>query len=188
MISYLLGIISVFVYKFLTMPKPVIVYGDKALEIVEYKEDMGQQFSTVIGNVRYAWDIEKLWVEVESLEPVDWEIPKSFQEDWNWGKSHPSEHIERCLDADLSFPILIWDDEIIDGTHRTIKALAQNKKTIKAKIITNIPPPDEETDLKPTESNEGISWTHGDMVMITMSIMEYEMMKEYKFRHPIDGV
>ena len=69
-----------------------------------------------------------------------------------------------------------------------IVALAQSKKTIKAKIITKLPPPDEETKLEPIESNKGISWTHGDMVKITMSLMEYEMMKEYKFRHPIDGM
>lgn len=188
MFSYLLGIISVYVYNFLIMPKPVMIYGDKALDLIGYKEDMGQQFSTVIGDIRYAWDIEKLWLEVESLEPVDWEIPASFQEDWYWGQTHPSEHIERCLEADLSYPILIWDGEIIDGTHRTVKALAQSKKTIKAKIITNIPPPDEETELDPIESNDGISWTHGDVVKIIMAFMEYEMLKEYDFRHPIDGV
>lgn len=188
MISYLLGIISVYAYKFLTMPKPIVVYGDEALDIIGYEEDMGQQFSKVIGDVRYAWDIEKLWVEVESLDPVEWEIPESFKEDWYWGQSHPSEHIERCLEADLTYPILIWDGEIIDGTHRTVKALAQNKKTIMAKIITNIPPPDEETDLHPNESSKGVSWKHGDMTQIIASIMEYEMMKEYKFRHPIDGV
>ncbi len=104
MISYLLGIISVYVYNFLTMPKPVMIYGDKALDYIGYEEDMGQKFSTIIEDVRYAWDIEKLWVEVESLDSVDWEIPTSFQEDWNWGQSHPSEHIERCLEADLSSP------------------------------------------------------------------------------------
>jgi hypothetical protein len=188
MFSFLLGIISVYAYNFLVVPKPVIVYGDSVLDIIGYEEDMGQQFSTVVGDIRYAWDIEKIWLEVESLEPIEWEIPNSFKEDWYWGQSHPSEHIERCLEADLSYPILIWDGEIIDGTHRTIKALAQNKTTIKAKIITNIPTPDEETNLEPIESNKGISWTHGDMVRITMSIMEYEMMKEYKFRHPIDGM
>jgi hypothetical protein len=176
------------VYRYFLIPRPVRVYCDSVLDIIGYEEDMGQQFSTVVGDIRYAWDIEKIWLEVESLEPIEWEIPNSFKEDWYWGQSHPSEHIERCLEADLSYPILIWDGEIIDGTHRTIKALAQNKTTIKAKIITNIPTPDEETNLEPIESNKGISWTHGDMVRITMSIMEYEMMKEYKFRHPIDGM
>jgi len=170
------------------MPKPVMIYGDKALDFIGYEEDMSQQFSTVIEDVRYAWDIEKLWVRVESLDSVDWEIPTSFQEDWNWGQSHPSEHIERCLEADLSYPILIWEGEIIDGTHRTIKALAQSKKTIKAKIITSLPYPDEQTELDGMESSKGISWTHGDMVKIIMSFMEYDMLKEYNFRHPIDGV
>jgi len=184
MFSFLLGIISVYAYNFLIMPKPVIIYGDSVLDIIGYEEDMGQQFSTVVGDIRYAWDIEKLWLEVESLEPIEWEIPNSFKEDWYWGQSHPSEHIERCLEAELSYPILIWDGGIIDGTHRTVKALAQSKKTIKAKIITKLSPPDEETKLEPIESNKGISWTHGDMVKITMSLMEYEMMKDTSFVIP----
>ena len=98
----------------LIMPKAMI-YGDTALDLIGYKEDMGQQLRALLGDIRYAWDIEKLWLEVESLEPVDWKY-KSFQEDWYWGQTHPSEHIERCLEADLSYPILIWDGEIIDGT------------------------------------------------------------------------
>jgi hypothetical protein len=187
MFSFLLGIISVYAYNFLVVPKPVIVYGDSVLDIIGYEEEM-RSFSTNIDGIRYAWDVEKLWAKFDTLDAIEWEIPESFKDEWSWGQSHPSEHIERCLEADLSYPILIWDGEIIDGTHRTIKALAQNKTTIKAKIITNIPTPDEETNLEPIESNKGISWTHGDMVRITMSIMEYEMMKEYKFRHPIDGM
>lgn len=180
-------VLLVYVYRYFLIPRPVRVYCDSVLDIIGYEEEM-RSFSTNIDGIRYAWDVEKLWAKFDTLDAIEWEIPESFKDEWSWGQSHPSEHIERCLEADLSYPILIWDGEIIDGTHRTIKALAQNKTTIKAKIITNIPTPDEETNLEPIESNKGISWTHGDMVRITMSIMEYEMMKEYKFRHPIDGM
>lgn len=188
MISYLLGIISVYVFRYFLMPKPVVVYGSEALEFTGYEDMSSSKFSMVVDDVRLAWDVEKLWVEFESLEPVDWEVPKSFKEEWNWGQTHPSNHLERCLNADLSYPILVWDGAIIDGCHRTIKALAKNQKTIKARVITNMPPPDEETELDPVEDNKGIPWTNKDMVQIVQAVMEYEQMKEYDFRHPLDGV
>lgn len=188
MISYLLGIISVFLFRYIVAPKPVVVYGNEALEFIRGDDMSSSQFSMCVDDVRLAWNVEKLWVEFESLEPVEWKIPDSFKEEWNWGQSHPSNHLERCLNADLSYPILVWDDTIIDGCHRTIKALAKNQKTIKARVIINMPPPDEETELDPVEDSTDIPWTNGDMVQIVQAVMEYEMMKEYEYRHPLDGV
>lgn len=188
MISYFLGIISVYLCRYLLTPRPVVIYGETALDLLGYNEDMGHQFSTVIENVRYAWDIENLWLEVESLDAVDWEIPEHFKDDWSWGKTHPADHIERCMNADLSYPILIWDGAIVDGCHRTVKALAKGQKTIKAKVIVNIPPPDSEGEPDLLESNEDVHWTFGDMVLLIQSMIEYEEIKEYKYRHPADGI
>lgn len=185
MITYVLGIISTLMWQLLSKPKPVVVYGIEALEMLGH-DVMSSQYSTVIDDVRYAWDVQKLWLEFESLEPVDWKIPESFKEDWSWGQTHPSDHIERCLNADLSYPILVWEDDIIDGSHRTIKALAQGQKTIRARVITELPPPDEETDPDPIESNKGIYWTHRDMVRLIQAVKEYEEMKIYHFQHPLD--
>ena len=52
------------------------------------------------------------------------------------------DHIERCLSADLSYPIIVWDGRILDGCHRAIKTLAKGRSEIKAKVIRDIPPPD----------------------------------------------
>lgn len=190
MILYILGIITVLLFRFMTRPKPVVVYSQDAIEMMNigYKEDMTQQFSTIIDDTRFTWDVENLWVEFESLQDVEWEIPETFKEEWSWGGDHPAEHIERCLDADLSYPILIWDDAIIDGCHRVVKALAKGQKTIKAKIIINIPPPDKETQVLSNESNEGVNWTFRDMVSIIQATLEYDEVTKYKFRHPCDGI
>ena len=189
MFSFLLGVLSSLLVREIFKPRPVVMYNNHAVELFDLKighdEDM-RTFSTTIEGVRWAWGVERLWLEFESLEPVDWEIPQSFNKDWSWGQSHPSEHLERCLKADLSFPILVWDNMIIDGTHRTIKALAQGQKTIKAKVIRNIPPPDEQTDLDPVESNKDVHWTNEDMIRIVEAYMEYEVIKDYDFNHPLD--
>lgn len=175
-------------YAFITKPKSIIVYADEALDIIGYEEDMGHQFTTHLDNVRYSWDIENLWLEVESLEPTDWKIPEHFKDEWSWGQDHPSDHIERCMEADLSYPILIWNGAVVDGCHRTVKALAKGKKTIKAKVIVDMPPPDNQGEPDPLESNDGVHWTYGDMVLLVQSVIEYEEVKEYKYRHPADGI
>lgn len=42
-------------------------------------------------------------------------------------------HIRAVLDADLSFPIILDEDgEVMDGRHRIMKAIIENKTTIKA--------------------------------------------------------
>ena len=82
MISFILGVLTTLIamlYYF--RPQPVVLYREDAIEKLGY-EDMSSQFSTVLDEVRYAWNVEKLWVEFESLEAVEWEIPKSFLEEW----------------------------------------------------------------------------------------------------------
>ena len=134
---------------------------------------MPEQFSTIIENTRLAWDVKSLWQEFESLEAVDWDIPDLFKNTWSWGNSHPSEHLVRCLNADLSFPILVWDGFIIDGCHRAIKSLALGEKWIKAKIITNIPPPHYQTDIVLSELNKDILWTFDDMIKLVKVFIAY---------------
>jgi hypothetical protein len=145
-----------------------------------------QTFSTIMEGVRYAWDVPSLWKASEHLEVLEWEIPSSFMEDWNWGRAHPAEHIERCLNADLNYPILVWDGHIVDGCHRAVKTLALGQTTIKAKVIINMPPWDSESEPDPIESNEGVHWTLGDMVDLVRAFHKYEKAKELGFNHPLD--
>ncbi len=48
-------------------------------------------------------------------------------------------HIEQIHHADLSHPIIINRDNVLDGMHRLAKAVMQNKTTIQAKMIDTIP-------------------------------------------------
>lgn len=46
-------------------------------------------------------------------------------------------HVKKCMDADLSFPILLdWNGDLADGRHRLIKAIATGKRTLLAKRFT----------------------------------------------------
>lgn len=47
--------------------------------------------------------------------------------------------MKRVLEADLSKPILIYRGYVMDGKHRLTKALYLGKKTIKAKILKELP-------------------------------------------------
>lgn len=52
-------------------------------------------------------------------------------------------HVQRCVVADLDVPILIdWRGRIADGRHRVLKALADGRRTIKARRIMWLPQPD----------------------------------------------
>lgn len=51
-------------------------------------------------------------------------------------------HVKKCMDADLSRPILLdWNGDIADGRHRVIKAIALGKSTIKARRMNWRPTP-----------------------------------------------
>lgn len=46
-------------------------------------------------------------------------------------------HVKKVMRADLDAPILLdWNGCIADGRHRVIKAIAQGKRTIKARRMT----------------------------------------------------
>lgn len=51
-------------------------------------------------------------------------------------------HLRKCMDADLSHPILLdWNGDIADGRHRVLRAIADGKRTIKARRIQWKPEP-----------------------------------------------
>jgi hypothetical protein len=180
---FLLGVCTTLLTIYVIKPKPVVQSSDR-LEL-GYDEYM-HSFSTTINGSRYTWDIEPLWDEFSKAQVTTWTIPDSFKSQWNWGKDHPSDHVERCLRADLSYPILVWEGKVVDGTHRIIKALAENRTTIEAKIISKMPPPNEVGEPLEEESSEGVFWTHRDLVLITQAYLEYEIVKDYDLNHPLD--
>lgn len=61
-------------------------------------------------------------------------------------------HLQRVKNADLSHPIILDDDGIIcDGWHRVAKAFMENKTTVKAIRMLNMPTPSGTTKI---ENNE----------------------------------
>ena len=99
-------------------------------------------FSLTVEDYVYTWKVKNLVEASQLTNIISWDIPDSFLEEWSWGEECIQEHVERCLKADMSFPVLVWDDKILDGCHRTIKALAVGQNKIKAKVIRDIPAPD----------------------------------------------
>ena len=86
------------------------------------------------GNKR--WSVSRLVFLAQDLKPFT--IPMKALNVYNIypkAKSTPDfiKRINRVLDADLSFPIIL-DEEgyVMDGRNRICKALLENKKTIKA--------------------------------------------------------
>lgn len=50
-------------------------------------------------------------------------------------------HVKAVLEADLSYPIILDEDnDIMDGRHRVIKAMIEGKETIKAVRFEENPP------------------------------------------------
>lgn len=45
------------------------------------------------------------------------------------------DEIKRIEEADLSYPIIIYNNNIVDGVHRLTKSYIKNKKTIKAYVF-----------------------------------------------------
>ena len=51
-------------------------------------------------------------------------------------------HARKIMDADLSYPIILFQDGVVaDGRHRIIRALADGKATIKAVRLEHNPTP-----------------------------------------------
>ena len=102
------------------------------------------KYSMVLGDVEYEWDIAPLYdlANIGRFELIKFEIPPDFLGQWYWGDTTIEEHVDRTLKADLSYPILVWDGQIIDGTHRCCLSLATGTHWVYAYKILSMPPHD----------------------------------------------
>lgn len=144
---------------------------------------MNHTYSKRVGGKSHCWDVQYLWESSKDLTAVGWEIPPSFNKEWSWGQDHLSEHIARVFSANLSYPIIVHENSVIDGCHRVVKALAFGNKSINAVILEEMPPNYTVEEPRPEESNEGVFWTFGDLVKIVRAVLS----SEYEYRHPADG-
>jgi hypothetical protein len=142
---------------------------------------MNREFQIEIEGETWVWDVSKLIELTQKYSVTTYEIPDSFLSEYSWGESHPSEHIHRVLNSDLSCPIIIWDGMVVDGCHRICKALASGVSVIQAVEIINMPPPEYRLDHSPLPSSD--KWTFHDVVEIMKAIYSY---KDPHEKHSLD--
>lgn len=131
-------------------------------------------FSIVKEDTEYVWIVPNIWKFVDGKKTTQWVVPDGFLDQWTWGDTQPADHIERILNADLKYPVIIYKDKIIDGTHRTIKSLALGKKSVNAVVLNEMPPYDFSSPIPPLTSLENVSdrqSTFRDMVRIAKETM-----------------
>ena len=134
----------------------------------------GQTYSNLKDGILLEWKIPSLIEASAHIETCIWEIPKeSFLEGWYWGDEHPSEHVKRVLEADLSYPVLVFEGHVIDGCHRVMKALLRGDAHITAKIIKNMPPPDLSIEVaeKPSARER---WSNRDLFLILKETNDFD--------------
>ena len=156
---------------------------EETAPLSEPKEDLrfleGHSCSSEKEGIELVWSIKGLIDLTKDQDPVLWEIPKEeILDDWCWGDDHISVHIKRVLDADLSYPVIIHgtgrgEDEgfIMDGYHRTIKALAMNMTHLEARVLINLPPPDK-TLHKEEQEDAPNKWTNRDVYLIVKELLD----------------
>jgi len=119
-------------------------------------EDPARPFRThthsrVINDVRYIWDVYKLWELAKDLPVISVEVASFKELDldcWFCGKKAPTirrvaDHCRRIAKADLEVPIILdADGSLMDGGHRLAKALMLGNTTIKAVRFPVQPPPE----------------------------------------------
>ena len=91
------------------------------------------------------WGVARLIDFTENLKPFDCPLAALDLSREIWANSNMVDlayHCKKVLDADLSKPIIIsWNGAIADGRHRIIKAIINDKETIKAVRIPWRPSP-----------------------------------------------
>lgn len=92
------------------------------------------------------WSVARLLDDTKDLDVFD--LPLAgldlSQAIWpNASMAKLADHVKQCMDADLSYPILLdWNGAIADGRHRILRAIADGHETIKARRMHWKPEPD----------------------------------------------
>ena len=113
------------------------------------------------------WKTKRLWEYASELPIQDIEISSLLEfsneaESESFTRDELAQKAKRIMEADLSYPIILSADGwLFDGGHRTMKALALGKTTIRAVRFTVDPEPDywrkEERELIAGNDSVGIS-------------------------------
>lgn len=108
---------------------PKLTFSDICLSDQFYCDREGDQYS-----------VTRLIDESKDLTPFELPLAGIDMSGIIWADSTAfdlASHVKQCMDADLSFPIILdWHGAIADGRHRVIRAISEGKTTIKAVRIT----------------------------------------------------
>jgi len=113
---------------------------------------MTARYAESDGKTQRIWTIERIWQLAEALEAFELEIEEIVGLDavtwFSPDGDQPTirsmvKHTRRILDADLSYPpILTQDNRVFDGMHRIARHLLAGHTTITVKKFPQNPEPD----------------------------------------------
>lgn len=121
------------------------------------------------GDMEYFWEVPALWEATKDTPISEWSIPPNLS--WGWGDEPLLNHLFRVLDADLSYPVIIYNDTIVDGYHRVIKTLALGGHSIHARVISEMPTPTFVEPYTPNLTPTPI-WSVQDMIDLTKAALD----------------
>lgn len=110
----------------------------------------------VFGGKVYRWRVSTLWKFANNIEATECSLAifESELDADRWFKEYVEPtvnniiaHFVRVCDADLNFPIIVWDGNfVLDGMHRLAKAKLLGNETVSVKFLAELPPSDIDSD------------------------------------------
>ena len=87
---------------------------------------------------------EPCWSDEGGLPLAPGMLFRIYKEEGNWkvvGEKYPAyhDHIVKVLTADYSFPLLMYEDDVIDGMHRIVRALCDGMSELPVRILKELP-------------------------------------------------
>ncbi len=105
-----------------------------------------------VGADIHIWDVRRLLRSAETLPIIDVPLAEIGEIDEPYWFDHGGPvptcrvilgHVQQAMETDLSYPILLCSDaRVMDGMHRVLKALQLGHSHIKARKLSQTPPPD----------------------------------------------
>lgn len=90
----------------------------------------------------HAYDVTHFWEAVKNLPVITMDITIPLSCINHMVNAYDAEDWYRVATADLSYPIIVNDiNGVLDGCHRTMKAVLLGHTTVNVVRLNNLPPP-----------------------------------------------
>lgn len=147
---------------------------------------LNASYAMMVDDLECVWNLSTLIGKSKNIEAKKVPLNQFNLDVWVWGADKPQDHVERIFNCDLSYPILIWDGNVLDGYHRILKAHLLGLDYIMAKEIINIPPPDDILDVPKYSTDQSSHTIYLSDLLETLKIVR-KCLNGYPSRHEIDG-